>query len=296
SRRGAGLPRIQVVSPKVQTSKVNAFLTDNIIRRAMGGSKLESPEQIKDFYSLANTLENPLKVDFFSTDCVSCHSISNVTQGRTWDINPSYKSELNIADGLYKSADFLDLTTEPFQRFYAADSFRSEPYYTNIVDLTNVAKSSDFTNPTTFINFGYRGARPQVSQRAANESALVAKLANDFFNGGKSPASSCATEELRQCLVSQTMRSFIKERAPTDSFLSYCTQKICPARSKELKPLFSHDLAHLYRLKVDVKTTNDVQLKAGSEVFGLLQDGYAPDTVDFLIPGPLEVEDRDGQK
>ncbi len=307
SRRGEGLPRPQFVSPSVQTSKANVFLNDELIASAMFGKSYDDAKQ-NEFYSLANKLENPLLVDFFSTDCVSCHAIASVTSGKTFNVTLDEKPELLIADSQYKSRDFIDFKNDPFQRFYAGDSFRPERSLTNIVEPMTKAKSGSGRRPTTFINFGYRGARPQVSQRAANESALVASLANRFFNNGESPAASCPTEELRQCITSLHMISHV-ESGSQISALSHCTMKLCQSRSNALSSLFGKDASRRYRLKADIMTKEPYEymkprkLKKGSEFVALIrkdpqlaerEPGF--DHVRIFTPDVIEIETEDGQK
>ena len=105
-------------------------------------------QQVSGYRSLliqrkAEIIDNPIKTNFFNTNCISCHQSSN----------------LRNTEKLLEPSLFRPDGPTPFTR---------SRYKT---DLTN-----------GIINFGYFGTIPRVSSRTAAESVLAAEKANKILN------------------------------------------------------------------------------------------------------------------
>ena len=257
------------VTPIAKSNKINAELS---LEAGTSGFDAE-PEVIKKIAEI----ENPLRNDFFSTDCVSCHVASARLDGpaRTWKEDTlSYRvDDWDTGDyGWSQTNIFSD--QDDIRKLVRAEpaQFHLENGYTNVNDLYVTPRNINSMRPYALVHFGYFGAKPSVSARTANESALVAKMANTFYGQGIQPRAVCATEALRQCLQGM---NFYRREAPSTFPLSACMQKVCPVRAKELQSYFGPDAYLRYRATRDLKVldfssqkpTKSVLAK-GTEIFG----------------------------
>jgi hypothetical protein len=199
---------------------------------------------------------------------------------------------------LFTEPNFFDDSHDPHNvRRKAPFAFDVGERYANFVDQ-NTAVDGGSGRPKRFIHFGHHGVRPQVSQRVANESAMVAKLANDIFNSGLAPEMTCPKTPLLECIDSSEM---ILEKMSSSFMLSHCLQKICPNRAQELAPLFANDRSHRYRALKDIPlffmnnpSKAKIVLRKGSIVSGRLEPRLGK--YDLITPDVLEVEIEDGTK
>ena len=203
-------------------------------------------------------IENPLRTDFFSTDCVSCHTSSTVSLyirekqvKAVYDLDPEKFSHLLYTygfGGIVASRENLDQVTALWSRRSYEEMFQVQGSYTLVADPYARASRVDNETPTSLIHFGYLGARPQISQRAINESALVAKMANSFFGEGREPPNRCDQAKLSVCMQSQETSH--RSDWGTEGFnVSACLAKICPDRAREVKALFPEISIKSYRVK-----------------------------------------------
>lgn len=134
---------ICVLAPVPAASQDNSLSVLNEIF-----SPNERDQQVAGYRSLlterkAEVVDNPLKTNFFNTNCISCHQSSN----------------LRNRDKLIEVSPFSPSGPTPY----------TQKRYTN--NQTN-----------SVINFGYFGTIARVSSRTAAESVLAAERANKLLN------------------------------------------------------------------------------------------------------------------
>lgn len=292
------------VSPQPRLSKVNDSL------RAEFNTLLFSHQNDEKFNSNAaevsrifNRIDNPLYNDFFSTDCVSCHASTNLytiytTQG-PFNRPATDESKRSPIFG-YTSPDYLLKDKHPkYIRIKGKEFFDLEDGYTNLVEHHTLTRGSRSTRAAGLIHFGYLEDKPNVSFRAANESAQVAKLSNMVYGQGISPKVSCPKDELRACLNYDENASNLAFLG-VDFILSSCMMAVCPTRALELKSVFGPNRAQNYKAKHDILlddyTNGDVtvSIPAGAVIKGFMR--IESDSISFHYHQPIELISNKGDK
>ncbi len=305
AREGRQVP----VSPVPLAGQANETFTEEFkIALASNGEGSDNSENLDKLLQFdvnkINRIENPLLNDFFSTDCASCHGASNLSQIRRThapfgDVFPGWipesqmltfmkPNEVSIRDVSTVAKPDTAQSSIIQSGFAGADYFRLGGY-TNVMDSHSMTQARDSSLfQFAVMHFGYLGAKPSISQRAANESALSAKMANDFYQGGQKPRQLCETEALRVCLADPLMANVadiavqIKSRTGGTQpvhlgAISYCMTKACPQRAAELKDFFGDYGVRKYRIVKDVVlntenlggSTVQMTAKVGSEFYAL---------------------------
>ncbi len=219
------IPASQRLAPPANPAKVKFSFTDAQFDAPPNFlvDRMKAKNQLA-FFSTVNVIENPLQADFFTHDCASCHMASavvfqNIRDGLLLKGGKELPGQSEYSYRLFKDRDFIDRSIRVVdRRLFDADSFSVGPEYITGVDAFTLPRGS--SRPTTLQHFGYRGAKAQVSQRTANESALVAKQANELYFSSRAPNNSCPRKELIQCINSPEM-PFAFSKSP-DKLLSYC--------------------------------------------------------------------------
>lgn len=262
------------VSPLPKDGKVNDMLREqfNLLQPTrFRPVDINSAEVAKTF----NRIENPLINDFFSSDCVSCHAAADLytNYSQLGVHTEKIDATQEIKDFLfgYSSPDFVKEEKHPlFVRQKGQEFFATEEGYTNIVDPYSVPDGTLPQQASGVIHFAYLGVKPNVSFRAANESALVAKLANDTYGNGAKPKLTCSPAKLRSCLTYDVGVGDFTHLVDSDFYISACMKEVCPERALELKDTFSPLRIREYRAKHDVRVTiyKEGTIKAGTVIAG----------------------------
>ncbi len=158
-------------------------------------------ESVAKLATNIHNLENPRKNDFFSVDCVSCHTS---TQHSTELLGP----------------------------FGAVAAFGTKSAGSRFLPIggttTAVHPASRQAGSGTVVNFAYRFNEPSVSRRVAYEASLSAAMINHSFlnadNAGAREAS-CEQAELEACLEFTNVTNSLSGTAARLSLTSPTTQK-----------------------------------------------------------------------
>jgi hypothetical protein len=121
-------------------------------------------------------LEHPLRNDFFSVDCISCHT--------------STAQEYRLSRG----STVLKAHRVRFATQNDPAAFRS------LTTTTTVSPEARQQGAGTVVNFAYRYNMPSVSRRVAYEASLSAAMLNRSFLSAPQKTAECAQPELETCL------------------------------------------------------------------------------------------------
>ena len=173
--------------------------------------------------------------------------------------------------------------------------FTLDEGYTNLVDSYSIPDGTLQQQATGVIHFGYLGIKSNVSYRVANESALVAKLANTVYGQGVQPKLLCSTAKLRSCPNFDTGNSGIKSKVDGDFYVSACMMEVCPERARELKDTFGPFRSRQYKAKHDVSVQiyQKGTVKAGSVITGIFEKNFG---MMFYKPRPFEMLTDAGER
>ncbi len=211
---------------------------------------------------LFNLIENPLASDFFSTDCASCHAVSGSSRFKTNKVIAKVSPDQEAAGfpaGFYTSGNPRDPTSSfEWQRAQLDSAFRIEAAYAAFVDPAVQTQSDTFVL-NAFIHFGYFHGRPAVSPRTAQESGLVARMANKAFARGALPSAKCSSQEIKQCFMSQRFADRGGKLNNIDWIIDaqneagLCYIEVCKDSAELVKALYGEQVKTWYLATEDVK-------------------------------------------
>jgi hypothetical protein len=187
-----------------------ASTSDEISKAKAAGTDL-SPllEKIGNFYEDALIVADPLKVDFFATDCMSCHMIDAVSRRMERTL------ALNAPDKL--------------TQYLSARSFQPEAGYREHPAPT-AYKQTNYE----VVNFGHFHDKPSVSQRSVNETIHALMIIKSSFSEPHTrTGDTCKQKDLEVCLSRVFIPADTSWPQAQSARVSYfnemeCRKEVCP--------------------------------------------------------------------
>ena len=189
---------------------------------------------VDELLRTAHRIENPTKNDFFSVDCVGCHTATQAISSIKEDGLQLFSSETNSKTG-------LPARTVPDEKLMSMFALESQYSPKNGI-IAGVVPAELQRTRYNVINFGYFGNRPSVSRRTAFETAGVVAMVNEMNGTPVVPFSGkCEAEKVTQCLeiygngalFNGTMR--LTTEAGNELAERHCYKKYCQSALKPPK-------------------------------------------------------------
>ena len=198
---------VKDISHYLVPSFLNATFEDISASKESGQDITPLLKQIGNFYQDANIVTNPVKVDFFATDCISCHMVDSVfrTMEQTLNIQaPDQLLKYVSANSFQPAGDYPERP--------AADAYKETNY--------------------EVVNFGYFHDRPSVGMRTVNESIHALEMINASFAPHQRVGDTCPQRELAVCILGLNRPFQMRFPAVYSSrFVSYaeleCRKQVC---------------------------------------------------------------------